>query len=88
MQAEKEAAADVDEVMRLRECRRGDGQHVPARRHHRGEVEPCKTLAVFAGVASVVVFMGYNRRRPPVFYVSSMMAVGGDVLPVTSSTSA
>ena len=39
MQAEKEAAADVDEVMRLRGCGRGDGQHVPARRHHRGEVE-------------------------------------------------
>ena len=34
MQAEKEAAADVDEVMRLRGCGRGDGQHVPARRHH------------------------------------------------------
>ena len=39
MQAEKEAIADVDEVMQLRGCRRGDGQHVPARRHHQGEVE-------------------------------------------------
>ena len=39
MQAEKEAAADVDEVMRLRGCRRGDRQHVAAHRHHRGDVE-------------------------------------------------
>ena len=47
-----------------------------------------QTLAVFAGVASAVAFMGYNRRRPPVFYFSSMMAAGGDVLPVTFATSA
>ena len=39
MHEKKEAAADVDEVMQLRGCRRGDGQHVPARHHHRGEVE-------------------------------------------------
>ena len=39
MQAEKEVAADVDEVMRLRRCGRGDGQHVPARRPHQGKVE-------------------------------------------------
>ena len=32
--------------------------------------------------------MGYNRWRPPVFYFSSMVAAGGDVLAVTSSTSA
>ncbi len=39
MQAEKEVAADVDEVMRLCGCGRGYGQHVPAHRHHRGKVE-------------------------------------------------
>ena len=32
--------------------------------------------------------MVYNRRLPPVFYFSSMMAASGDVLAVTSSTSA
>ena len=33
-----------------------------------------KTPAVYADVASVVAFMGPKRRRPPVFYFSSMMA--------------
>ena len=32
--------------------------------------------------------MGYNRWRHRVFYFSSMVAVGGDMLAVTSSTSA
>ena len=47
-----------------------------------------KTPAVYASVASAVAFMGPKRQRPPVFYFSSMMAVGGDVRAVTSSTTA
>ena len=34
-----------------------------------------KTPTVYNGVASAVAFMGPKRRRPPVFYFSSMMAV-------------
>ena len=39
-----------------------------------------KTPAVYAGVASAVAFMGPKRRRPPMFYFSSMMAVDAEVL--------
>ena len=46
MQAEKEAAADVEEVMRLRRCGRGDGPHILALRHHRGEVEHGRPLPI------------------------------------------
>nr|XP_020189317.1 proline-rich receptor-like protein kinase PERK8 [Aegilops tauschii subsp. strangulata] len=54
---------------------------------HPAEEAVCKTPVVFASVASALDFMGYNWRWPLVFYFSSMMAVGGDVLAVTSSTS-
>ena len=33
-----------------------------------------KTPAVYAGVASVVAFMGPKRRRPPVFYFPSKLS--------------
>ena len=39
-----------------------------------------KTPAVYAGVASVVAFMGPKRQRPPVFYFSSMMAADAEAL--------
>ena len=39
-----------------------------------------KTPAVYAGVASAVAFMGPKRRRPRVFYFSSMMAADAEAL--------
>ena len=47
-----------------------------------------KTPAVYAGVASAVAFMGPKRRRPPVFYFSSMMAADAEALATDSSLSA
>ena len=47
-----------------------------------------KTPAVYAGVASAVAFMGPKRRRPPVFYFSSMMAADAEALATDSSFSA
>ena len=47
-----------------------------------------KTPAVYAGVSSVVAFMGPKRRRPPVFYFSSMMAADAEALATDSSLSA
>ena len=47
-----------------------------------------KTPAVYASVASVVAFMGPKRRRPPVFYFSSMMAADAEALAIDSSLSA
>ena len=47
-----------------------------------------KTPAVYTGVASAVAFMGPKRRRPPVFYFSSMMAADAEVLATDSSLSA
>ena len=44
-----------------------------------------KTPAVYAGVASTVAFMGPKRRRPPVFYFSSMMAADAEALATDSS---
>ena len=44
-----------------------------------------KTPVVYAGVASVVAFMGPKRRRPPVFYFSSMMAADAEALATGSS---
>ena len=46
-----------------------------------------KTPAVYAGVASVVAFMGPKRRRPPVFYLSLIMAVDAEALATDSSLS-
>ena len=46
-----------------------------------------KTPAVYAGVASAVAFMGPKRRRPPVFYFSSMMAADAEALATDSSLS-
>ena len=46
-----------------------------------------KTPTVYAGVASAVAFMGPKRRRPPVFYFSSMMAVDAEALATDSSLS-
>ena len=46
-----------------------------------------KTPAVYAGVASAVAFMGPKRRRPPVFYFSSMMAADAEALATDSSHS-
>ena len=48
---------------------------------------PGKTPAVYAGVASEVAFMGPKRRRPPVFYFSSMMAADAEALATDSSLS-
>ena len=47
-----------------------------------------KTPAVYASVASAVAFMGPKRRRPPVFYFSSMMAADAEALATDSSLSA
>ena len=47
-----------------------------------------KTPAVYAGVASTVAFMGPKRRRPPVFYFSSMMVADAEALATDSSLSA
>ena len=47
-----------------------------------------KTPPVYAGVASAVAFMGPKRRRPPVFYFSSMMAADAEALATDSSLSA
>ena len=47
-----------------------------------------KTPIVYAGVASAVAFMGPKRRRPPVFYFSSMMAADAKALATDSSLSA
>ena len=47
-----------------------------------------KTPVVYAGVASAVAFMGPKRRRPPVFYFSSMMAADAEALATDSSLSA
>ena len=46
-----------------------------------------KTPAVYAGVASAVAFMGPKRQRPPVFYLSSMMAANAVALATDSSLS-
>ena len=46
-----------------------------------------KTPAMYVGVASAVAFMGPKRRRPPVFYFSSMMAVDAEALATDSSLS-
>ncbi|KAE8773044.1 Protein kinase G11A [Hordeum vulgare] len=46
-----------------------------------------KTLVVYAGIASVVAFMGPKRRRPPVFYFSLMMAADAEALATDSSLS-
>ena len=45
------------------------------------------TPAVYAGVASAVAFMGPKRRRPPVFYFSSMMAADAEALATDLSLS-
>ena len=42
---------------------------------------------MYAGVASAVAFMGPKRRRPPVFYFSSMMAADAEALATDSSLS-
>ena len=42
---------------------------------------------MYAGVASAVAFMGLKRRRPPVFYFSSMMAADTEKLATDSSLS-
>ena len=47
-----------------------------------------KTPTVYAGIASAVAFMGPKRRRPPVIYFSSMMAVDTEALATDSSLSA
>ena len=47
-----------------------------------------KTPVVYASVASAVAFMGPKRRRPPVFYFSSMMAADAEALATDSSLSA
>ena len=46
-----------------------------------------KTPTVYAGFASAVAFMGPKRRRPPVFYFSSMMAADTEKLAIDSSLS-
>ena len=46
-----------------------------------------KTPVVYADVASAVAFMGPKRRRPPVFYFSSMMAAETEALATDSSLS-
>ena len=46
-----------------------------------------KTPTVYAGVASVVALMGPKRRRPPVFYFSSMMVADAEELATDSSLS-
>jgi hypothetical protein len=46
-----------------------------------------KTPAANTVVASAVAFMGPKRRRPPVFYFSSMMAADADALATNSSLS-
>ena len=46
-----------------------------------------KTPAVYAGVPSVVAFIGPKRRRPPMFYFSSMMAADVEALATDSSLS-
>ena len=47
-----------------------------------------KTPAVYAGVASEVAFMGPKQRRPPLFYLSLMMAADAEALATDSSLSA
>ena len=42
---------------------------------------------MYAGVASAVAFMGPKRRRPPVFYFSSMMVADAEGLATDSSLS-
>ena len=42
---------------------------------------------MYAGVASAVAFMGPKRRRPPVFYFSSMMAADAEALATDLSLS-
>ena len=46
-----------------------------------------KTPVVYAGIASAVAFMGPKRRRPPMFYFSSMMAADVEALATDSSLS-
>ena len=46
-----------------------------------------KTPVVYAGVTSMVAFMAPKRRRPPVFYFSSVMAVDAEALATDSSLS-
>ena len=50
-------------------------------------LRPGKTPTVYTDVASVVAFMGPQWRRPPVFYISSMMAVAANVFATVSSIS-
>ena len=47
-----------------------------------------KTPAVYTNIASAVAFMGPKRRRPPVFYFSSMIAEDAEALATDSSLSA
>ena len=42
---------------------------------------------MYASVASAVAFMGPKRRRPPVFYFSSMMAADTEALATDSPLS-
>ena len=42
---------------------------------------------MYAGIASAVAFMGPKRRRPLVFYFSSMMAADAEALATDSSLS-
>ena len=42
---------------------------------------------MYAGFASAVAFMGPKRRRPPVFYFSSMMVADTEKLATDSSLS-
>ena len=44
-----------------------------------------KTPAVYAGVTSVVTFMGPKRQQPPVFYFSSVMVADTKALTTDSS---
>ena len=44
-----------------------------------------KTPVVYAGIASVVAFMGPKRQRPPMFYFPSMMATDAEALATDSS---
>ena len=73
MQAEKEAAADVGEVMRLRGCGRGDGQHVPARRHHRGKVEHGRPPSIVSHEGHRQGDAGENSRCLARFFFSRML---------------
>ena len=43
---------------------------------------------MYAGIASVMAFMGPKRRRPPVFYFSSLMAADAEALATDSLLSA